>query len=65
MVFNSIFFIFCFLPVFMLLYYLVPIQWKNPILVIGSIFFYAWGEPIYVILMLFSAGFNYFMGMDL
>ena len=65
MVFNNIFFIFCFLPVFMLLYYLVPMQWKNPVLVIGSIFFYAWGEPIYVILMLFSAGFNYFMGMDL
>ncbi len=65
MVFSSIFFIFGFLPVFMLLYYLVPQKLQNPVLIIGSIFFYAWGEPVYVILMLFSAIFNYFMGLDL
>ena len=65
MVFSSIFFIFGFLPIFMLLYYLVPRKLQNPVLIIGSLFFYAWGEPVYVVLMLFSAVFNYFMGLDL
>lgn len=65
MVFSSIFFIFCFLPVFMLVYYLVPGKGKDIVLFIGSLLFYAWGEPIYVILMLFSAVFNYYMGLDL
>lgn len=53
MVFNSIFFIFCFLPVFMLVYYLVPGKLRNLILFLGSLIFYAWGEPVYVVLMLF------------
>ena len=59
MVFNSIFFIFCFLPVFMLIYYLVPGKLRNLLLFLGSLVFYAWGEPVYVILMLFSSVFNY------
>ena len=49
MVFNSIFFIFCFLPVFMLIYYLVPGKLRNLLLFLGSLIFYAWGEPVYVI----------------
>ena len=61
MVFNSIFFIFCFLPVFMLIYYLVPGKLRNLLLFLGSLIFYAWGEPVYVILMLFS----YYMGTEL
>lgn len=65
MVFSSIFFIFCFLPVFMLIYYLVPGKLRNIILLAGSLIFYAWGEPVYVILMLFSSVFNYYMGMEL
>ena len=65
MVFSSIFFIFCFLPVFMLVYYLVPGRGKDIVLFIGSLVFYAWGEPVYVILMLFSALFNYYMGMEI
>ena len=66
MVFSSITFIFCFLPVFLLLYYLIPNRRvKDIILVAGSLFFYAWGEPVYVILMLFSMGFNYFMALDI
>ena len=65
MVFNSIFFIFCFLPVFMLIYYLVPGKLRNLILFLGSLVFYAWGEPVYVILMLFSSIFNYYMGAEL
>ena len=65
MVFSSIFFIFCFLPVFMLIYYLLPGKFRNIALVLGSFIFYAWGEPVYVILMLFSSLFNYYMAMEL
>ena len=66
MVFSSITFIFCFLPVFLLLYYLIPDgRIKDLVLVAGSLFFYAWGEPVYLILMLFSMGFNYFMALDI
>ena len=65
MVFSSIFFIFCFLPVFMLIYYLVPGKGKDIVLFAGSLVFYAWGEPVYVILMMFSALFNYYMGLEL
>ena len=65
MVFNSIFFIFCFLPVFMLIYYLVPGKLRNLLLFLGSLIFYAWGEPVYVILILFSSVFNYYMGTEL
>ncbi len=65
MVFSSIFFIFCFLPVFMLIYYLLPGKLRNIALILGSLIFYAWGEPVYVILMLFSSVFNYYMAMEL
>ncbi|MCF0132596.1 MAG: MBOAT family protein [Blautia sp.] len=65
MTFSSIFFIFIFLPVFMLIYFLCPEKARNILLIIGSLLFYAWGEPVYVILMIFSALFNYYMGMEL
>lgn len=65
MVFSNIFFIFGFLPVFLLAYYLVPYRLRNFLLVAGSLFFYAWGEPVYVILMIFSALFHYFMGLEM
>lgn len=63
--FSSIFFVFGFLPVFMFLYYLVPSKMRNIVLFIGSLFFYAWGEPVYLILMLFSSIFHYFMGIEI
>lgn len=63
--FSSIFFVFGFLPIFMLLYYLVPSRMRNVVLLIGSMFFYAWGEPIYLILMLFSSIFHYIMGLEI
>lgn len=66
MVFSSILFIFIFLPALMVLYLLVPRgTGKNIVLFLGSIVFYAWGEPVYVVLMLFSAVFNYVMGLDI
>ena len=62
MVFSSIVFLFRFLPLFFLLYYLVPERMKNLILFLGSLIFYAWGEPVYVLLMLFSTVVDYVHG---
>lgn len=62
MVFSSVIFLFRFLPMFMLCYYLVPGRMKNFILLLGSLFFYAWGEPVYVLLMLFSTVSDYIHG---
>ncbi len=63
MVFSSVVFLFRFLPIFMICYYLVPRRMKNIILLIGSLFFYAWGEPVYVLLMLFSTVSDYVHGI--
>ena len=49
----------------MLVYYLIPGKLRNLFLFLGSLIFYAWGEPVYVILMLFSSIFNYYMGTEL
>ena len=65
MVFSSILFLFIFLPAVLAVYFLVPKSWKNVVLLIFSLVFYAWGEPVYIILMLFSAAFNYVMGIDI
>ncbi len=65
MVFSSITFLFFFLPVVLAVYYLVPERAKNPILLLASILFYAWGEPVYVVLLLLSIIFNYFCGREI
>ena len=62
MVFSSVIFLFRFLPIFMLLYFMTPKRMRNIILFFGSLFFYAWGEPIYVCLMLFSTISDYTWG---
>ena len=62
MVFSSIVFLFRFLPLFFVLYYLVPGRMKNVLLFFGSLIFYAWGEPVYVLLMLFSTIVDYTHG---
>lgn len=65
MLINSLNFIFAFLPIALIIYYLVPERWKNVVLVLFSIYFYAWGEPVYVILMLFSAVLHYVMALEI
>ena len=55
-------FLFAFLPVVVLVYMLSPKQMKNAILLIASLFFYAWGEPRNILLMLLSIGINYVFG---
>lgn len=62
MVFSSIFFIFAFLPVTVIVYYSLGKHLRNIVLLIASLFFYAWGEPVYVLLMCGSIMINYFIG---
>lgn len=59
MVFSSIDFIFKFLPIFLLCYFFVSDKYKNTVLLIASIFFYGYGEPVFVLLIVFSTLVNY------
>ena len=63
MIFSSLFFIFIFLPLVLAAYYLVPRKFKNLCLVLFSLVFYAWGEPIYVLLMIFTILVDYVCGL--
>lgn len=65
MLFSSIVFLFSFLPAVMILYYLLPVRFRNVILLLASLVFYAWGKPVYLFLMLLSILFNYFSGLDI
>ncbi len=72
MIFSSLTFLLIFLPLTVFLYYLPSffnskenIMYRNIILTIASLFFYAWGEPLNVILMLLSICLNYFIGLDM
>jgi len=63
MVFSSLIFLCGFLPACLAAYFLAPgIRAKNIILMIFSLFFYAWGEPVWVILLVFSAAVDYING---
>jgi alginate O-acetyltransferase complex protein AlgI len=64
MVFSSLIFIYAFLPACLAFYFIAPgIKAKNGILLLFSLFFYAWGEPVWVLLLLFCAAVNYFGGI--
>ncbi|MBE7042966.1 MAG: MBOAT family protein [Ruminococcaceae bacterium] len=65
MIFSSTLFLFYFLPAVLLVYFLVPEKAKNVVLFLFSLLFYAWGEPVYILLMLFSILFNYTCGLAL
>lgn len=62
MVFSSPVFLFVFLPLVLLAYASARPAWRNAILLFFSLLFYAWGETVYVVLMLGSIGFNYSLG---
>ena len=62
MVFSSIPFLCYFLPVFLIVYFLVPKKAKNFVLLLFSLVFYAWGEPIYISLLLLSSVVDYVNG---
>ena len=63
MLFSSVPFLFYFLPAALLLYFAVPRSLKNAVLLLASLFFYAWGEPRYVLLMLVSIVQGYLFGL--
>ena len=63
MVFSSIFFLFTFLPLSLLIYWMSPAKIKNFTLLAVSLFFYAWGEPVYVLLMIASILTNFVFGI--
>lgn len=62
MVFSSLTFLYFFLPITLLIYFVSPKAIKNFILLVTGLFFYAWGEPIYVLIMILSAAIDYTAG---
>ena len=65
MLFSSIVFLFTFLPIVLILYYVLPAVCRNSVLLLASLVFYAWGEPVYIFLMILSILFNYISGLDI
>lgn len=67
MLFNTPVFLFVFLPLVLLFYYLAPkdIRIRNLILLAASLFFYAWGEPVFVFVLMLSIMFNWFMALQI
>ena len=63
MLFSSTVFLFYFLPIVLGLYFISPRPIKNTILLVASLFFYAWGEPRFVLIMLASIAMNYVFGL--
>ncbi|ASS73652.1 transcriptional regulator [Tumebacillus algifaecis] len=62
MVFSSLLFLFLFLPAVLALYYVSPGRVKNLVLFLSSLVFYAWGEPVYIVLLLLSTLMDYSFG---
>ncbi len=63
MLFSSIPFLYYFLPVVLILYFIVPNKGKNLVLLLSSLFFYGWGESRYVFLMVAVIFFGYVLGL--
>lgn len=63
MVFSSILFLYYFLTVVLIGYYLAPRKWRNLFFLAVSLFFYAWGEPSFIFILLGSIVFNYLTGL--
>lgn len=62
MVFSDSVFLFMFLPLTLAVYYAVPFAFKNTVLFLTGLLFYAWGEPVYVLIMLLSTAIDYCAG---
>ena len=63
MVFSSLPFLFFYLTVVLLIYKLTPLKLRNLFLFLASLFFYAWGEPVYIVIMFLSTAVDYIHGM--
>ena len=65
MLFTSLEFLFFFLPIVLSVYFILPRKMKNYWLLLASLFFYAWGEPRFLIVMIFSIAINYFAALGI
>ena len=63
MIFSSLTFLFAYLPVTLAVYFLTPLRWRNWVLLAVSLFFYGWGEPVYILIMFLSILIDYTHGM--
>jgi len=63
MLFSSVSFLFGFLPLILILYYILPDRFRNLVLLFASLFFYFWGEPLYSLLMIASILSGYIHGL--
>ena len=62
MVFSSLVFLFFFVPIVLLLYFVLPTKARNLLILISGLFFYAWGEPKYIVIMILSTAIDYTAG---
>ena len=62
MVFSSLLFLFLYLPLVLGIYYVTPLRWRNAFLLVVNLIFYGWGEPTYILLMIFTIVLDYFAG---
>ena len=65
MVFSSIVFLYIFLPIMLLIYFIVPNKFKNAVMILASLIFFAWGEIRYIFIMLLLAIMDYICGQKI
>ena len=65
MVFSSIVFLYIFLPAMLLVYFIVPSKWKNAVMIVASLIFFAWGEIRYILIMLLLAVMDFWCGQKM
>lgn len=63
MIFSSLTFLFAYLPLTLAVYFLAPLRWRNLVLLLVSLFFYGWGEPVYITIMFASILIDYTHGI--
>ena len=63
MIFSSISFLYYFLPIVLIIYFITPKKYKNLVLLLSSLLFYFYGEPIYILLMLSTIFIAYIFGI--
>ena len=63
MVFSSLTFLFAYLPLTLLVYFVSPLRWRNLVLLVVSLIFYGWGEPVYITIMVLSILIDYSHGL--
>ena len=63
MVFSSLLFLFLYLPIVLGIYYITPRRFRNLFLFVANLVFYGWGEPVFILVMIFSTVVNYIYGL--